>query len=111
MQSKLFEYLDNQVGKGQYTVFLTADHGAVNVPNYLKSQKIPAGYFDSKTFKEKVKKALLTKFKFDGLVKNISNNQIFLDRELIRGYNLNLSEIQEFLTHEIVLYKHIMLNN
>jgi len=105
--AKLFTYLDKQVGKGEYTVFLTADHGAVNVPNYLKSQGIPAGYFNKKEFIAKVKEALVTKFEFKGLVKNISNNQIFLDRELIKSYNLNLINIQEFLAQEIVLYTHI----
>ena len=104
---KLFKYLDKQLGKGKFTVFLTADHGAVNVPNYLKSQGIPAGYFMNKEFKTKVEKALLDKFKFDGLVKNISNNQIFFDREIIKEYNLNLIEIQEFLAQEVVQYKHI----
>ena len=104
---KLFQYLDKQVGEGEYTVFLTADHGAVNVPNYLKSQHIPAGYFNKKEFTANVKKALIRKFEYDGLVKKISNNQIFLDRELIRNYNLNLVDIEEFLAQEIVLYKHI----
>jgi len=105
--AKLFVYLDERVGKGEYTVFLTADHGAVNVPSYLKSQGIPAGYFNKKDFTAKVKEALLIKFKFDGLVKKISNNQVFLDRELIKSYNLNLIDIQEFLAQEIVLYTHI----
>jgi len=104
---KLFGYLDKQVGKGKYTIFLTADHGAVNVPNYLKAQGIPAGYFDKKEFETKVKEALLRKFEYDGLVKKISNSQIFLDRELIRSYNLDLIDIEEFLAQEIVLYKHI----
>jgi len=105
--AKLFTYLDKEVGEGKYTIFLTADHGAVNVPNYLKSQGIPAGYFIKKEFATKVKEALLRNFEFDGLVKNISNNQIFLDRELIKSYHLNLIDIQEFLAQEIVLYKHI----
>ncbi|NQY29911.1 MAG: alkaline phosphatase family protein [Flavobacteriaceae bacterium] len=104
---KLLQYLDKQVGEGKYTVFLTADHGAVNVPNYLKSQHIPAGYFNKKEFTAKVKEALVTKFEFKGLVKNISNNQIFLNRELIKKHNLNLIDIQEFLAQDIVLYKHI----
>jgi len=104
---RLFQYLDKQVGKGEYTVFLTADHGAVNVPNYLKSQHIPAGYFNKKEFASKVKKALADRFSFKGLIKNISNNQIFLDRELIKDHNLNLIDIQEFLAQEIVLYKNI----
>ncbi len=105
--SNLFKYLDKQIGVGEYTVFLTADHGAVNVPNYLKSKGIPAGYFDNNDFKEDVKTLLLSKFKIKGLVKNISNNQIFLNRELINKHSLNLIEIQEFLALEIVLLKRI----
>ena len=105
--SKLFNYLDKRVGVGEYTVFLTADHGAVNVPNYLKSKGIPAGYFDNNDFETNVKDALLTKFAIKGLVKNISNNQIFLNRELIKTNKLNLIEIQEYLASEIVLFKHI----
>ena len=104
---KLFQYLNKQVGDGEYTVFLTADHGAVNVPNYLKSQGIPAGYFDNKKFAKSVEKSLIEKFKFSGLVKNISNNQIFLDRDVIKGYSLDLITIQEYLAQEIVLYTHI----
>jgi len=105
--SKLFNYLDKRVGVGEYTVFLTADHGAVNVPNYLKSKGIPAGYFDNNDFETNVKDALLTKFAIKGLVKNISNNQIFLNKELIKTNKLNLIEIQEYLASEIVLFKHI----
>ena len=105
--SKLFKYLDTQVGKGKYTLFLTADHGAVQVPNFLKSQKIPAGYFNNKAFKKEVETALLQKFKYDGLVEKISNQQIFLNHKVIKDYNLDLIKVQEYLTHEIVNFKHI----
>ena len=103
----LFEFLDKQVGEDAYTVFLTADHGAVNVPNYLKSQHIPAGYFNKKEFKAVVESQLIQEFKIDSLVKNISNNQIFLDRNVIKKHHLNLTEIQEFLVQNIVLLTHI----
>ena len=70
--------LDKLVGKGKYTVFLTADHGAVNVPSYLKSQNIPAGYLDLAKLKEDLNKSLLDKFGKNEIIENISNNQIFL---------------------------------
>jgi len=79
----------------------------VKVPNFLKSQHIPFGYFYKKEFSVKVNNALIDTFKFDKLIKNISNNQIFLDRKLIKSHNLNLIDIQEFLAQEIVLYTHI----
>lgn len=105
--SMLLKHLDQVVGKGAYTVFLTADHGAVQVPNYLKSQKIPAGYFDGKAFKAELEKALVAKYKTEQLIKNISNNQIFLDREKIKTLNEDLDDVQEFIAQEIINYTHI----
>ena len=40
-----FTYLDQKVGKGQYLVFLTADHGAANNALMLREHGIPAGGF------------------------------------------------------------------
>lgn len=53
--ARLFSALDSRVGKGNYTVFLTADHGAVHVPAYLKSLNIPAGYFEKNEFVGRLK--------------------------------------------------------
>lgn len=104
---KLFQYLDKQVGEGEYTVFLTADHGAVNVPNYLKSQHIPAGYFNKKIFKLAIERALFAKYSKKGIVLNISNNQIFLNKTLLKLKNISLSEVEEFIVEEIIDLKHI----
>ncbi len=38
--------LDSEVGKGNYLLFLTADHGAAHNYNQMKSHKIPAGAWD-----------------------------------------------------------------
>lgn len=45
--------LDNAVGKGNYLLFLTADHGASHNYNFLKSHRIPANGWDyGKTVKD-----------------------------------------------------------
>ena len=46
--ARLLNALDQAVGAGRYTLFLTADHGAVDVPQYLKDLKGSAGYVDVK---------------------------------------------------------------
>ena len=38
-------FLDEKVGKGEYLLFLSADHGVANVPAFLKEHQIPAGNF------------------------------------------------------------------
>ena len=104
---RLFKGLDAKVGKGNYTVFLTADHAAVEVPSYLSSLKIPAGYFDGKAFREKLNGFLKTQFKTDDLVENFSNNQIFLNRAKISEMGLKLHDVQQTIVNEIIAYKHI----
>jgi predicted AlkP superfamily pyrophosphatase or phosphodiesterase len=44
--ARLLTELNKSVGPGQFTLFLTADHGAVDVPAYLKDLKGSAGYVD-----------------------------------------------------------------
>ena len=45
-------YLDSNVGKNNYTLFLTADHGGVENTGYLKSLNMPTGLLDVKGLKK-----------------------------------------------------------
>ncbi len=104
---RLFKALDAKVGKGEYTVFLTADHGAVHVPAYLKSVKIPAGLVDSKKTKAQFTEFLTKKYGSADLVENVSNNQVFLDRQKIASMGLELADVQEAIVNEIIAYENI----
>ena len=104
---RFFKALDNEVGQGEYTVFLTADHGAVDVPSYLKSEKIPAGYVDKAERKKRFDNFLTETYGTTDILENVSNNQIFLNREKIGELNLDLDDIQEAIVNEQIKYKHI----
>ena len=104
---RLFNALDTKVGKGNYTVFLTADHGAVQVPSYLKSLKIPAGYVSTTQTKLKFKAFLKEKYNNDELVESVSNNQVFLNREKIKQLGLDLHKVQDAIVNEIINYRSI----
>ncbi|TJY36510.1 alkaline phosphatase PafA [Pontimicrobium aquaticum] len=101
---RLFNALDEKVGEGNYIVFLTADHGAVHVPSYLKSVKIPAGYVNSTETRAKFKAFLNAKYNSDELIESISNNQVFLNRMKIKELGLDLHEIQDAIVNEIITY-------
>jgi len=74
--ARVLSYLDEKVGEGNYTIFLTADHGAVDVPKYLSQKKIPSGYFPMDQFEEDVKTYLGNEYGAIDLIENISNNQV-----------------------------------
>ncbi len=94
--------LDQKVGKGQYTLFLTADHGAVHVPAYLKSVKIPSGYFDSHAFRSKVETFVKSVFNVDGLIENISSNQVFFNYDVLTKNSINSEDLQKAIAHFVL---------
>ncbi|MDW5287730.1 alkaline phosphatase PafA [Formosa sp. PL04] len=106
---RLFDVLDKNVGKGEYTVFLTADHGAVDVPSYLHAHDVPAGYFGKKEFKEKLDDFMTKKYGSLDLIEDISNNQIFLDRKKVNQLNLNLANVQQEIANELITYENIYI--
>jgi predicted AlkP superfamily pyrophosphatase or phosphodiesterase len=101
---RLLNTLDSKVGAGKYTVFLTADHGAINVPAYLKDQKIPAGYLNNKETRTKFNEFLTYTYGTTDLIKNVSNNQVFLDRKVINNLDMDLDDVQEEIALELLSY-------
>ena len=74
----------------------------MQVPTYLKDLKIPSGYCDSKVFKEKLNAYVADHFGSEDLIENISNYQVFLNRDLAAQLDINLREIQEDLAQFIL---------
>ena len=104
---RFFKALDAQVGVGEYTLFLTADHGAVEVPAYLQSAKIPAGYFDKDKFTKDLNAFLVQEFAASNLIESISNDQIFLNKSRLKHLDLDLYDVQYAIVNEVINYKHI----
>ena len=104
---RILTALDEKVGQGQYTVFLTADHGAVHVPAYLKDQKIPAGYIDFDGNKKRFDEFLKYKYGTTDIVKGISNSQVFLDKKVIVNLDMDLDDVEEEIAAEMLTYEGI----
>ncbi len=101
---KIFNALDKKVGKGEYTLFLTADHAAIHVPAYLKDNKIPAGYADLKTMRSKIDEFLKYAYGTTDIVKSFSNFQLFLDHKIIKNLEIDLGEAQKTIAKEVLSY-------
>ena len=100
--AQLLQYLDENVGKNEYIVFLTADHAAVDVPAYLNSLNIPAGYFDSKSLREGIDNLLQNEYGSNDLIKNISNNQLFFNHQLLNEMNINRDDFTQKISDYIM---------
>ena len=93
--------LDKQVGIGQYTVFLTADHAVADVPQYLKDQRIPAGTMSLENLKVNMADFLNAYYPGKKLIENISNEQVFLNHEAF-SQDPRTSGVDLLITMELV---------
>lgn len=99
---ELLNTLDKQVGKNNYTVFLTADHGGADVPNHLKDNKIPAGYLKEDALIQNVKKYFQNNYNDSSLFVNMSNMQLFLNDKKIENLKLNKNDVEQKLANYLI---------
>lgn len=92
--AELLTFLDTQLGKANVLVFLTADHAAPEVPNYLIDLKVPAGYVNEAKMESELKKYLNETYG-DTLVLSYSNQQFFLNHKTIMSKKLVLKDVEE----------------
>lgn len=100
--AELLNFLDREVGKGAYTVFLTADHGAAEVGAYSRDNNLPGGTINKKDFKEKID-VVLNEMHPDGasLVESFDENKIFFDHVKVKAAGLNIDALCADLAHKI----------
>ena len=102
--AELFETLDAEVGEGNYTIFLTADHAAVHVPAYLQSLKIPAHYFDGTKFKKHLTTITEKYYNSTKLIENISNYQVFLNKKVLDSLGLEQNTVAQKIADEAISF-------
>jgi len=98
-----FTYLDQKVGKGNYLVFLTADHGAAHAEGFMNANKMPTGFL-SKDLKTNLENTLDKEFVTNQLVTGIENFQVTFNNDRIDSLKLDLDKIKasavNFLQHQ-----------
>jgi predicted AlkP superfamily pyrophosphatase or phosphodiesterase len=94
-----FDFLDLKVGKGQYTVFLTADHGASHSVGFLNDHKFDAhsiAYGDNAVEQKVALRFGLTKF-----VLSVNNYQYYLDFAAIDNAKQNRDAVVSAFVTEL----------
>ena len=92
---KFLSFLDKEIGKNEYSLFLTADHGVLEIPAYLSSTGVNAQAVSENDLVNKVLKKLndVLGIEVKKLIANVDNSQIYLNDEVISEMNLNKSKV------------------
>ncbi len=77
------KHLDTKLGKGQYLVFLTADHAVAHVPGFMKENKIPAGTFDDEDVRKWINETAEKKYGIKEAIEKVINYQLFFNFDAV----------------------------
>ena len=86
-------FLDNKVGKGNYVVFLTADHGAANSVGFSKMHKLPGDIFSETSYLNAMNQLLYVTYNATHLIRGIFEYQVELNHDAIDSLKLNEQDI------------------
>jgi predicted AlkP superfamily pyrophosphatase or phosphodiesterase len=93
------KYLDKNIGKENYTLFLTADHGVAHIPGFMQENRLPAGNWDNDQLRKELnatlKKTFRTANETDSFILAESNYQVYLNDEVINQQKLDRHAIED----------------
>lgn len=106
---KFFNYLDKTIGKNQYTVFLSADHGGAHIPEFLQKHNISGGRWDDGEIKKELKDYLTTQFSQPNLINTVAEYDVYLNHPLMDSIKLDELTIKNSII-QYLLKKDFVLN-
>jgi predicted AlkP superfamily pyrophosphatase or phosphodiesterase len=95
----LFSFLDEWVGKGSYTVFLTADHGVMDVPEFSQAHRLPGGRLAVDSVYTRIKRRLAAEFGEGDYIRSFGI-QLYLNKALMKKKGIALEQIYEAIRDE-----------
>jgi len=99
-----FSYLDARIGKGKYTVFLTADHGASHAVSFMKDHNLPAGLSGLRAMMRALNDTLATVTGVKDLVISSTNYYVNFNFSKLRASGLAFDSVKRvamaFLSHQ-----------
>lgn len=95
--ARLLAFLDQEVGKGEYLLFLSADHGAAHNALFMQDHRLPARSVSIKEILTALNDTLSRAFKTPELVLSLMNYQVYLNEPLIQKAGLDRESVKALI--------------
>ncbi len=97
----LLDFFDNHIGRGQYTLFLSADHGVAHIPEYMTEHKIPGGRIFMNKVTEALNKQLAEKYGIRSIIVYDDNYQLALNHPALDSVKVDKEEVIEWIVDQL----------
>jgi predicted AlkP superfamily pyrophosphatase or phosphodiesterase len=111
MLADLFAFVEKKIGLANTLIVLSADHGGPEVPGYLDTFGIPAGYITPASWDTQPAIAAIKK-KFGlgkELIENYAHPYINLNHKMLQEHNLDLAAVESAVAVELTKFPGVAL--
>jgi predicted AlkP superfamily pyrophosphatase or phosphodiesterase len=91
---EFFNFLDKEYGKDEYLVFLTADHAVADIVDYMLSENVPAGNFNTRYILTQMRGFSILNYGEGNWISSFTNEQVFLNYDLAKEKGVNIEQMQ-----------------
>ena len=107
--ARLLRALDDQVGRGNYLLFLTADHGAAHNWKFMQEHQLAAGPWSSSAMRDRIYEAISNDSGEMGeYIGDIMDYRIFLNWDKIRQMGLITADMPHMVLSELQKEKDVV---
>ncbi|HEU5052035.1 MAG TPA: alkaline phosphatase PafA [Hanamia sp.] len=93
--ASFFKFLDQKVGKGNYLLFLIADHGAAHAIGFMKDHKITADFLQTQSIVTPLNEFYKKKFDVENLISSFMNYHLSFDMKKIEENKLDYEAVKK----------------
>lgn len=97
----LLDFLDTKIGKGQYTVFLSADHGVTQIPEFMQENKLPGGRVFLGTLMTQINKELNDKYSISNIIVSDDNYQLHLNHPKLDSAKISKKDVTKWIVDRL----------
>ncbi|AEI51463.1 alkaline phosphatase PafA [Runella slithyformis] len=100
--AEILTALDNQVGKGNYLFFISADHAVMDVVDLWKQNRLPAGRLNLGQMMTAAKKALNDKFGEGDYITISENYQLYLNHATLETKKIEVEDVCKVIRKTLI---------
>lgn len=89
----LLKFIDDNIGRDNVLLFLTADHGVALTPQFANDEHLTGHYINSDSVMEKANQYLSSVFGEGKFISSMSSQQVYLDKKLIAASKIEEEEV------------------
>lgn len=99
--ASFIKLLENQIGRDEFVIVLTADHAGADNPLYLASKKMKTNFFKNNVVRVELREYLESTLGVD-VIEGYNNLQIYLDKKLMADKNIDMHKVNLLIKEYLI---------